>query len=216
MMRKWHSKKHTAKSRKQIAKLELFAFCYLLSAFCYGQGFLPPKESSSTATTEVHGPLQIGDKVPESLSVLDENGKSRALLTYKSAVDVMVIGFFSSSCPANVSRWHEMAHFYDDYKGWGVSFVGVNVGLPATREELAKQMKKAGLSFSVVDEEGHSLTTALKIESIPEFLILDEEGYLHYRGPMGKEARRAIEAVIGHMVNVPDPEPPQTGGCPLP
>jgi hypothetical protein len=181
----------------------------------FSQGFLPPETSSPTVMTS-SGPIQIGDQVPESLTVHDENGKRRAILTYKSAVEVMVIGFFSSRCPENLSRWHEMTHFYEDYKGWGVSFIAVNVGPPASRGELAKQMDKADLPFPMVEDEDHSLTTALKIESIPEFLILDEEGYLHYRGPMGKEARRAIEAVIGHMVVVPDPEPVQAAGCPVP
>jgi hypothetical protein len=196
-------------------KLEIFAVCYLLSAVCYGQGYLPPKESSSTATTAPQGPLLIGDKVPESLLVLDQNGKERSLLSYKSAVEVMVIGFFSASCPADQMRWYELKHFYEDYQGWGVSFVAVNMD-PPTRGALTKQMSKAGLPYSVVDGESRALTTTLKVESIPKFLILDEEGYLLYRGPMGKEARRAIEAIIGHMAAVPNPEPTTSGGCPLP
>jgi hypothetical protein len=38
---------------------------------------------------------------------------------------------------------------------------------------------------------------------------------LRYRGPVGKDARAAIEAIIGHMVPVPNPEPPDAEGCPL-
>ena len=199
---------------------DTFMIVLLLSFFVVpylnAQGFLPPKESSSTATTTAQGPLLIGEKVPESLVVLDENGKKRPLLSYKSAIEVMVLAVFSAGCPAKDAKWTEMARFYEEYKGWGVSFVAMNAGSPDSRTELAKTLYKEGLPILLVDSGDRSLWPILKVEYTPEVLIIDESGDLHYRGPVGKEARQAIEAVIGHMDPVPNPEPPQNGGCPLP
>jgi len=222
------SRQQIAESKKQIVKHKLFAVCYLLSAICYAifffcfavpraeaQGFLPPKESSSTATSEPQGPLQIGEKVPESLMVLDADGKKRPLLSYKSAVEVMTIAVFSSRCPDPEAHWNQFSYFYRDYKGWAVAFVGINAGGVASREELTERMTKAELRFPLLNEDERSLTRAFKIGTVPELIIIDESGNLRYRGPIGKDARAAIEAVIGHMVPVPNPEPTETGGCAL-
>jgi len=76
-------------------------------------------------------------------------------------------------------------------------------------------MEKAGLEFPLLDEEEHALSRNFKIGAVPELVIIDESGYLRYRGPAGKDARAAIEAVIGHMVPVPNPEPSDSGGCPI-
>jgi thiol-disulfide isomerase/thioredoxin len=214
--------KMKANCKNQKPKRCLFAICNLVFGiliFCTAisevraQGFLPPTSSSATTTTEVQGPLLIGAKVPETLTALEANGKKRPLLTFKSAVEVMVVGFFSSHCSKKESHWGEIAHFYQDYKDWGVAFVAINAGGIASREELAKQLGKAELNFTLLDEQEHALSSAFKITGVPELVIFDESGYLRYRGPIGKDARAAIEALIGHIVPVPNPEPPVTGGC---
>ncbi len=195
--------------------LLLTSYVLLFTLSLHAQGFLPPKESSTTATTTPQGPILMGEKVPESLMGVDESGKKRPLLSYKSAIEVMVIGVFSASCPEKDSPWSEIERYYEDYKGWGVSFVAMNAGPSSSREDLTKQLNKEGLHFSLVDAEDRSLLSTLRLEYVPEFLIIDESGDLRYRGPIGKDARRAIEAVIGHMDPVPNPEPNQTGGCSL-
>jgi hypothetical protein len=204
--------KQRANSKGQIAKRIGFAFCCLLSA-CYGisslyaQGVLPPKTSTTTAPVEATGRLAIGDKVPETLAVIDENDHNRALLTYKSAVDILVVGFFSSTCPDRVARWGELERFYENYKGWQTAFVAINAGAPESKSDLAKRLVKAGLPVPVLDDTNHQLSERFKVGSVPFLVIIDESGLLRFRGPPGKDARQAIEAVIGHMVPVPNPEP---------
>ena len=194
---------------------KLSALCLLLSAFCYGQGFLPPQESTSTITPASQGPLLIGSKVPYSLTAADENGKRRVLLSYKSAVEIMVIGFLSSSCPEKDQRWFQLGRFYENYKDWKVAFIAVNAGMPASREELAKRLSKAGLPVPLLEDDTRTLIQNLAITSTPELVIFDEDGNLRYRGPVGKDARAALDALIGHIVPVPNAEPAEAGGCPL-
>jgi hypothetical protein len=185
----------------------LIAHCALVPSTVRAQGFLPPKSSSTTVIAESQGPLLIGDKVPERLNVQDENGKKRHLLTYKSPLEVMVVGFYTATCPDKVSRWDEMARFYTDYKDWRVSFVAINAGDAAARADLAKKMAKAGLDIPLLEEEDHALTQFFRIGSIPMLVIIDEFGDFRYRGPLGRDARQAIEAVISHIDPVAHPQP---------
>ena len=198
-----------------LASWRIFAFCCLLSAICYGQGFLPPTSSTPTAAPVSPGPLLIGSAVPNSLTGRDENGVKRPLLTYKSALELLVVYFLDSNCAENDKHWSKMRRLYDDYKDWKVAFVAVNVGGPGAQDDLTRKMKKAGLPISLLNDQAHSLVTAFGVQNAPELVILDESRNLRYRGPLGKEARSAIEALIGHMSPVPDPEPAEAGGCPV-
>ena len=180
------------------------------------QGFLPPKSSASAIKSEAQGALLIGDKVPESLKVVDDRGKKRGLLTYKSPLEVMVIVAFSSQCAEQEARWKEIARFYEDYKDWRVSFVAIYAGTPDAGEVFAKKFAKTYAEVPLLTEEERFLTKVLNVQSVPEIVILDESGDLRYRGPVGKDARKAIEAVIGHLEPVPEPEPPDPAGCPIP
>jgi hypothetical protein len=183
------------------------AFCAMLPCTLYSQGVLPPKTSTTTAPAELDRPLLIGEKVPESFLVTDDRGNSRGLLTYKSAIDIMVVGFLSSTCPDRVARWGELERFYETYKGWHVAFVAINAGSPEIRADLSKRTARAGLPIPVLEDPNRLLTQAFKVGSVPFLVIIDESEVLRYRGPPGKDARQAIEAVIGHMVPVPNPEP---------
>ena len=151
----------------------------------------------------------------EDTEVLDDRGKKRGLLTYKSPLEVMVIVAFSSQCAEQEARWKEIARFYEDYKDWRVSFVAIYAGSPDAGEVFAKKFAKTYAEVPLLTEEERFLTKVLNVQSVPEIVILDESGDLRYRGPVGKDARKAIEAVIGHLEPVPEPEPPDPAGCPL-
>jgi AhpC/TSA family protein len=214
MTGKTHSKQQIVNSKEQ--RVLLFAVCYLLCAVCYGQGFLPPKASSSSATNEAKGPLLIGDKVPEHLKVADQDGKKRGLLTYKSPLEVMVVVVFTSNCAEQEARWKEIARFYEAYKDWRVSFVALYIGGLEARDAFAKRLVKTYPDVPLLTEEDHAVTELLNVQFIPELVIIDESGDLRYRGPVGKDARKAIEAVISHLEPVANPEPASSTGCPIP
>jgi hypothetical protein len=194
---------------KDIRFIVLLSTSYVLlsTLSLHAQGILPPQASTTTVEPEMTRALRIGEKVPESLMVVEESAKERGLLTYKSAIEIMVVGFFSATCPESISRWNQLTRFYNDYKGWGVTFVAINAGSSETRADLYKRLKKADLAIPLLKEKGHSITAAFKIGSVPMLAIIDESGDIRFRGPPGKDARQAIEAVIGHMDAVSHPEP---------
>ncbi len=199
--------------------MKTFLLCSMflaMSSAASAQGFFPPKTSSTTAVGSSTPTLRIGEKIPKTFSVVAESGKVRPLLSYKSALEIMVLGVFSMSCPEDQVRWGQISRFYEDYKDWRVSFVAVNVGPGETSQDLAHRLKKARIQAPLLTESGPSIAHAFGVTHVPAFVMIDEGGYLHYRGPTDKRARVAIETMIAHTSTVRDPEPEMNEGCPIP
>ena len=184
--------------------------CSIPSA--HAQGFLPTAESSSTITT-TSAPILIGDKVPGTFTVLDESGKARTLLSYKSAIEILVLIFLTSHCPANQTVWPELRRINENYKEWRVAFLAITASAGETVGDLANTLKAEKLPWPAAQADAEEATT-LQISQTPEALVLDEYGVLKYRGPV-KRLRRTLDTVIGHTEEVSEPEPPVEGGCPL-
>lgn len=182
----------------------------------WSQGILPPKDSTSTVTAESDYPVRIGSKIPENLTVMDEQGRSRTLLSYKAALEILVVGFVTSDCPDEQAKWGKLRHFMNDYKDWKVAFVAVNAGPADSTFALKTRLDRAKLQLPIVQDGSIKLKDAFRIRTAPTLLIIDEGGYLRYRGPLGKPARTALEAQISHMNMVASPELPLTEGCSLP
>ncbi len=214
-------------------------FLCLFGAWClvfgssrpvFSQGILPGEESKPrvqvSSTTVPY--LLIGEQVPSKWTVIDPNGETRSLTSYTPALDIMVIGFLSSDCPYHQTAWRDLKRYYDFYKGWKVSFVGVLSGKGMRVQDTTEAMAKAGLDFPLLRDKDGEIARALKVTGIPEIVILDEDAMLRYRGalhdsiqtpaqkPKRWPAREAIEAVIGHVDPVPEAEPTLFIGCPWP
>lgn len=187
----------------------------ILASAGYSQGMFPPESSTTTAKMERDAfPLRIGDKVPASVTVVNEQGSPRPLTSYKAALEILALGFFREDCPAAQAKWGMIRHVYDDYKEWKVSFVAVNTGDAGSITALVDRLKKAHIPISVLKESSPKLRDIFHVSATPTLVLLDEGGYLRYRGPFGKPARRAIEALISHVKSVPEPEPVVTEACP--
>jgi hypothetical protein len=193
----------------------------LASGALHAQGILPPGKPS--AAPRASATLLIGDRVTDALIVYDLQGSSRTLVSYKDALDVMVVEFLSARCPETQAQSLDWRHFYEAYKDWGVQFVAVESDSAEAPEDLVNALKQArisagssGIGVPVVRDPQGSLPRIFGIEKIPALVILDEGGNLRYRGPMGGAARQAIDAVISHQEPVDQAEPPVTAGCPIP
>jgi hypothetical protein len=176
---------------------------------------LPQNALLVETSTGTHTPLLIGDSVPESLTVNELSGQKRTLLSYKAAVDILVVGFFSTHCDMNKLAWPLLRRLNDSYKDWRVSFIAVSSLPNQTLPELSQVLNQNHLSWPVVQDNDRTMTRRLSIAYTPEIVILDEFGALRYRGPV-TEAGKALDAMIGHIDPVADPEPAMTNGCPLP
>jgi peroxiredoxin len=192
----------------------------LFSSLSFSQGIIPGAKPAAKAEPVAKLPyLMIGEMVPKSVTVTDADGSIRPLLSYKSATDILVVGFFDPRCAQNQLDWQDLRILFEAYKEWHVTFVGVGLGSPDSLSELAAEMSRAGLKFPALRDPDSKALQKLHILARPEIVVIDEWSQLRYRGPVsvGRKAyaRQAIEAVIGHTEPVPTPEPTETNGCPV-
>ena len=117
-----------------------------------------------------------------------------------------------------------MTCFY--LQDWGATFVAIesnSIGKTAsgTLVDALQKMKipacgTSGLGVSVLPgTQKDALANLFQSDKTPTIAILDESRVLRYRGPLGKDARQAIEAVISHQEPVDHPDSPVTTGCPI-
>jgi hypothetical protein len=147
------------------------------------------------------------------LSVEDSSGAVRSLLSYKVATDALVVGFYSPRCALNQEVWWRLKRFYERYRGWHVSFVGVSVASDETLGELLDAMAWAGLPYPAVRDLNQQAARKLHVLRTPEILVIDEWGQLRYRGPVDGVSK-AVEAVVGQE-QVENPDAVTFKGCPI-
>ena len=198
----------------------------------HAQGVLPGTDDKKPERVLVSSPtvpyLLIGEEMPSKWTVTDMNGEIRSLASYKTSLEILVIEFVSSECPYNQTSWRDLKKFYEAYKDWKVAFVAVSSGKGERVQDLIDAMAKAGLPYPLVRDKNGEIARGLKITGIPEIVILDEDQMVRYRGALhdaiqtpGKrpktwDAKKAINAVIGHVDSVPEAEPTTFIGCPWP
>jgi len=191
------------------------ALCLLFAQPAFAQGLLPGQKPAAPAPTPAPGYLLIGNQVPESLTVTHETGLKRTLLSYKPAPDILVVGFFSADCPENQKLWSALSRIYHDYYGWHATFLAVSSKAGETREAVAEAMKKAKMDYTVVRDEDGQAAKLLHATVAPEIVVIDEWGYVRYRGGI-KNIRDIFNSVIGHEPLNQEAEPKDVEGCPIP
>lgn len=190
-------------------------FCSMILARPHSllaQGLLPPQKSQPAVSSGTPVSLLIGERVPETLHVTNREGSTRSLLSYKAPLEVLAVVFISARCNPP-SALPEMGRLFQSYRGWRVSFVALNAGTESSEEELQTAMRREGLAFPLLRDENHAASQLLRAQTAPLLVIIDEIGYLRYRGPLGAPARAALEASIGHVDPVPNPEPAIANVC---
>jgi len=202
------------------------ALAAILTALCapaQAQGLLPERRSGPPSSTEP-APIVISQPVPPNLIVTDEAGVRRTLLSYQAPTEILAVVFLSSRCPSQPSDWTALRRFYKMYGSWQVSFVAVEADARERPAALAGALRKAGLRWPVVENDGGWVSRVLGIQVAPEIALIDESQDLRYRGPLGSPARlkgfqpaqgawQALSALIGHVDSVADPQPDPGPGC---
>jgi peroxiredoxin len=158
--------------------------------------------------------ILVGETVPNSLTVIDTEGRTRPAISYRTPTDLLVLTFISPDCDQNSKEWPVLRRLYERYKDWHVKFLAVSAGTGEHLEALAELMKKEKLPYTVVRDEQKELAAALHVSLTPTIVILDEWSQLRYRGPAEKAAV-ALDTAIGHIEPIRETEPP-VAGCPLP
>lgn len=196
------------------------------------QGMLAPVSSTGTtvSTSTLTTALLAGQRLPEGLTVTNLDHQTRTLISYKSPVEVLVVMFLSTTCPADRAYLGEYRRFYDKFKEWHVSYVAISTQPNEDPKDLAKMLDAAHLGgVNVVRDTTGEALKVLSPSGLPWLVVLDEVGRLSYRGPLQPQTHavyttpankrvdiwQAMDDIIGHVNPVVNPEPPGTPACPL-
>jgi peroxiredoxin len=197
--------------------LYLSALCLMPSTFVVAQGMLPGTKVTKPEPKSALPYLLIGQTISKDLSVIDEQGKVRSLLSFKAPNDILVLGFFSPGCEADNKIWHTQKLIYERYNDWRVAYLSVSLGHEDSLKGLKEAMQSAKLPYPAVRDDQQKVARKLHVTATPETVIIDEWGQVRYRGPSSLEkVQQALQAVISHIDAVPEPEPTIKEGCPLP
>jgi cytochrome c biogenesis protein CcmG/thiol:disulfide interchange protein DsbE len=142
---------------------------------------------------------------PFSLTLF--GGRTLALEELKGRV--VMIDFWASWCPPCRQEAPVLAQIYEEYKGKGVEFVGVDIW--DSRSEALKFIDRYGVTYpSGLDEKG-VIAIDYGVRGIPEKYFIDRNGVLvkKFIGPMD-EAK--LKQVLDGMLN----EPSSPGGQRVP
>ena len=120
----------------------------------------------------------IGDTLPAAFSVVGASGEKRTLLSYKAAIDVLVVGFFSTGCEMNRLAWPALRKLNENYKDWHVSFLAVRASPQETLPDLTRLLNDNRLPWPAASLDFPTAMHRLAIAYTPEVLIFDEFGVL--------------------------------------
>jgi len=196
----------------KIRIFQLYFLVFTLSSVLKAQGMLPPTSVSTGTAHETWHPLLIGDKVPESLVLDNESATRRSVLSYQSALDILVITFFSVPCASQKALWPEFRRLQENYHDWRVVFLAVSTEAGESPLPLPDILKHERIPWPVLRDDRKTADALFKVTATPETVIIDEFGILRYRGP-ASGVRPALDAMVGHNDDVKDPEPVMGGGC---
>lgn len=172
-------------------------------------GSKAPTEILSSSKT-----ITIGESISGNIMVMDVERNSRTLLSYKSTLQILVVAFVAQNCPADEKDWKRLNKLEQDYRDWRVAFVAVNPAKGDSMTQMQEDFKRRKLAWGLSRDAEGDVARLFHIQKLPTVLIIDESGYLRYRGPLDR-VEEALKTVIAHIDPLLEPEPAVTEGCPL-
>lgn len=100
-----------------------------------------------------------------------------------------VLVFSNTTCPLAQKYWPKLKRLDEKYRGQGVQFVSVNVGLDDEINEIAQQAIDYGVEFPFVKDVAYACVQATGPQRTPEVVVLDAERRIRYRGRIDDQYR---------------------------
>jgi thiol-disulfide isomerase/thioredoxin len=184
----------------QVRILTCFVICFIavisLGCACHGDEL-------------VNQPISIGSVI-EDLQFKDIRAVSRNLADLGEH-KAYVFMFSTTDCPIVKRTLPKVVELYKKLKERDVVFVSVNVGANDSIRDAASQAIEFDAPFYFVKDYDLSCVRALGVRRTPEFVVLDSEHRLRYRGhfddqiriggtrpmPSRADLEQALEEVIG-------------------
>ncbi|MCX8056766.1 MAG: thioredoxin family protein [Ignavibacteria bacterium] len=117
----------------------------------------------------------------ENFSLQDVNGKTHSLADFKNSKAIVII-FISTDCPVSNDYNSRMEKLHQEYRGRGVTFIGINSNKEETVEEIKEHAKKNNLTFLILKDFGNKIADKFKASYTPEVYVLNSNFELLYHG----------------------------------
>ncbi len=167
---------------------------------------------------------ELGKPVPD-LALKDLKRKAWRLSDFRAdegearAGKVVLVNFWSSTCPVMAEYEERLARLHKDYAEKGVQFLFVASNFNEPRQDLEETAKSRGVEVPILLDPDSKAADLFGARTTPHVFILDRKGVLRYSGHVdnkkkpGAEGRvayaeEALAAVLkGEEVKVPRTEP---------
>jgi peroxiredoxin len=170
--------------------------------------------------------LDLGTTVPEFS--LPDTVSGKVVSSASLSGSIAVVAFLCNHCPYVRHVQKELASFARECAARGVKMVAISSNDVASHPEdgpaqMAEEARRAGYVFPYLYDESQAVAKAFRAACTPELYVFDAKGRLAYRGRFdestpknhapvtGREARRAIEALLSG--SAPDADQKPSIGC---
>ena len=169
--------------KKSYAFAFAVALCFILTA-----GRAQAQEGTRPGTgygvgsgsgTKTSGAV-MGQPVAD-FTLSDVNGQSHTLASLKGTNGTVLI-FISTQCPVSNAYNERMEKLSQDYKGRGVSVIGINANATESVADVKSHAAAHNLTFTILKDTGSKVADQLGAMNTPEVFFLDAGGKLVYRG----------------------------------
>lgn len=151
-------------------------------------------------------------KKAENFKLKDYNGKEYQLSDFKNSKAVVVM-FIATQCPVSNSYNSRMAQLYQDYKGKGVTFLGINSNKQESVDEIKGHAKSNKLDFIILKDLNNVVADKFNASFTPEIYVLNSNSEILYHGRIddgrresdvkSKDLRTALDEILsGKKVSV--------------
>jgi cytochrome c biogenesis protein CcmG, thiol:disulfide interchange protein DsbE len=134
-------------------------------------------------------------KAPPELMVKDwvnTDGKPLKLADLKGKV--VVLDFWGTWCGPCVAAMPHLKELYAKHKSAGLEVIGVHTTNGG--EEMAKFVQEKSLPWPVAVDADQGTVKAFKVDSYPDYYIIDKAGNLRVADLANKELDRVIEVLL--------------------
>lgn len=151
-------------------------------------------------------------KKAENFKLKDYNGKEYQLNDFKNSKAVVVM-FIATQCPVSNAYNSRMAQLFQDYKGKGVTFLGINSNKQESIDEIKEHAKSNKLDFIILKDLNNVVADKFNASFTPEIYVLNGNSEILYHGRIDdsrresdvktKDLRAALDDVLsGKKVSV--------------
>lgn len=124
----------------------------------------------------------------EPFTLQDVNGKEHSLTDYKDSKAIVVM-FIATQCPVSNAYNERMAALEKDYRGKGVTFIGINSNKQESVDEIREHASKHGFGFPILKDHNNVIADKFKASFTPEIYVLNGAFDIVYHGRIDDSQR---------------------------